>query len=178
MHLLASATPEHTRLFRAPVLFGCPANAFVTEKEFLESKVPAADPRLYGILKNYLEQTLDELPREEEFLSAVRHTVAEAMRNGYPKLARVAKQMAMSPRSLQRKLSEYRVDFKKLVEDTRRRIALKHLKDRTDSLTEIAFMLGYSDLSAFTRAFKRWTGTAPLEYRRRFADQLQTATTN
>jgi AraC-like DNA-binding protein len=84
----------------------------------------------------------------------------------------------MSPRSLQRKLGEYGVDFKKLVEDIRRCLALKHLKDRTDSLTEIAFMLGYSDLSAFTRAFKRWTGTAPFEYRRRFADKPQTATTN
>jgi AraC-like DNA-binding protein len=61
------------------------------------------------------------------------------------------------------------MDFKKLVDDTRRRIAVEHLRRSSDSITEIAFMLGYSDLSAFTRAFKRWTGTAPMEYRRRFA---------
>jgi AraC-like DNA-binding protein len=167
-HQLAAATPEHIRVFRSPILFGCAANTFVMESEFLKRQVPAADPQLYSILKTYLERTLSELPREDELLSVVRRALAEAIRNGGPKLSRVAKQIALSPRSLQRRLSEYGLDFKKLVDDTRRRLALKHLKDRKDTLTEIAFMLGYSDVSAFNRAFKRWTGTAPLEYRRRF----------
>jgi AraC-like DNA-binding protein len=169
MHHLEAATPEHIRVFRAPVLFGCAANAFVMEREFLERQVPAADSQLYGILKTYLEQMLSELPREDELLATVRQAVAEAIRDGVPKLSRVAKQLAMSPRSLQRRLTEYGLDFKKLADDTRRCLALRQLKEHRDSLTEIAFMLGYSDLSAFNRAFKRWTGTAPLEYRRRGA---------
>lgn len=170
MHPLAAATSEHIRVFRAPIVFGCPANALVMESEFLGRQVPAADPQLYSILKGYLERTLSELPREEELPSSVRRVIAEAVRNGGPKLSQVAKEIAMSPRSLQRRLNDYGLDFKKLVDDTRRRLALKHLKDHRDSLTQIAFMLGYSDLSAFNRAFKRWTGTAPLEYRRRLAE--------
>ncbi len=71
----------------------------------------------------------------------------------------------MSPRTLQRHLKERGTDFKNLVDDTRRRFALTYLKDRRNSLTEIAFLLGYSDASAFNRAFKRWTGLTPLAYR-------------
>jgi AraC-like DNA-binding protein len=168
-HHLEAATPEHIRVFRAPVLFGCSANAFVMERQFIERQVPAADSQLYSILKTYLEQMLSELPGEDELLSTIRQALAEAIRDGVPKLSRVAKQLAMSPRSLQRRLTEYGLDFKKLVDDTRRCLAIKQLKEHRDSLTEIAFMLGYSDLSAFNRAFKRWTGTAPLEYRRRSA---------
>jgi AraC-like DNA-binding protein len=91
------------------------------------------------------------------------------MREGDPKLTRVAKKIAMSPRTLQRQLKEHGVDFKRLMDDTRRRFALTYLKDRRTTLTEIAFLLGYSELSAFNRAFRRWTGSTPLDYRRRLA---------
>jgi AraC-like DNA-binding protein len=84
-----------------------------------------------------------------------------------PKLARVAKKLAVSPRTLQRKLKENGMEFKKLTEDTRRRFALNYLRDRKHTLTEVAFLLGYSDVSAFNRAFKRWTATTPLDYRRK-----------
>ena len=156
---------EHLRIFGAPVLFGYPTNAFVIERKFLEQQVPAADPRLYSIMKRYLEQVLAEMPQEDTLLTSVRRAIAESMREGDPNLRRVAKKMAMSPRTLQRQLKERGVEFKKLVEDTRRRFALSYLKNRGNSLTEIAFLLGYSEASAFTRAFRRWTGSAPLAYR-------------
>jgi AraC-like DNA-binding protein len=73
--------------------------------------------------------------------------------------------MAMSPRTLQRQLKEQGMDFKKLVADTRRRFAQSYLGNRRNTLTEIAFLLGYSEVSAFNRAFKRWTGSTPLAYR-------------
>jgi AraC-like DNA-binding protein len=169
MHHLATATPEHSRIFRAPVLFDCSVNAFLVPTELLPRHVPAADARLYRVLKTYVDTIMDGLPQEDEMLAQIRRAIAEALRDGHPKLSRVAKQVAMSPRSLQRRLGEWRLDFKRLVDDTRQRIAIEHLRRNQDSLTEIAFMLGYSDLSAFTRAFKRWTGTAPIEYRRRSA---------
>jgi AraC-like DNA-binding protein len=87
------------------------------------------------------------------------------MREGHPNLTRVAKKMAMSPRTLQRQLKERGMDFKKLVADTRRRFALSYLGNRSHTLTEIAFLLGYSEVSAFNRAFKHWTGSTPLTYR-------------
>jgi AraC-like DNA-binding protein len=118
-------------------------------------------------MKQYLDQVLSEIPREDAVLSSIRKAVAESMRDGDPKLSRVAKKVSMGPRTLQRRLKEYGSDFKKLVEDTRQRFAVSYLKDRKNSLTEVAFLLGYSEVSAFNRAFKRWTHSTPLSYQRK-----------
>lgn len=80
--------------------------------------------RLYPILKRYLDRVLEEMPREDRLLASVRRAVAESMRNGDPTLAQVARRIAMSPRTLQRRLGEYGVDFSGLVDDTRRRLSL------------------------------------------------------
>jgi AraC-like DNA-binding protein len=164
-HLAPEQTSEHLRIFGAPVLFGYSTNAFVIDREFLERQIPAADPRLYQIMRRYLEQVLEEIPQEDGVLASVRRAVAESMREGDPTLTRVAKKMAMSPRTLQRQLKEQGMEFKQLVADTRRRFALSYLGNRSHTLTEIAFLLGYSEVSAFNRAFKRWTGSTPLAYR-------------
>jgi AraC-like DNA-binding protein len=129
--------------------------------------VPAADERLYGILKKHIELILNEMPREDDWLAGVRKAIAESMKEGDVRLSRVTKKTPMSPRTLQRRLKERDVIFKELVDDTRRRFALGYLKDRKHTLTQIAFLLGYSEVSAFNRAFKRWTGSTPLEHRRK-----------
>ncbi|HXV81900.1 MAG TPA: AraC family transcriptional regulator, partial [Candidatus Binatia bacterium] len=170
-HEAPEQTSEHHRIFRAPVVFGCETNALVIELGLIERQVPAADQQLYQIMRQYLDQVLSEMPREDGFLSSVRKATAESMRDGDPKLARVAKKMAIGPRTLQRRLKEYGFDFKKLVEDTRQRFAVSYLKDPKNTLTEVAFLLGYSELSAFNRAFKRWMGSTPLDYQRRMLRQ-------
>jgi AraC-like DNA-binding protein len=164
-HPVPEQTLEHLRIFRAPVLFGYATNTLVIDREFLERQIPAADERLYEIMRRYLERILEEMPEEHEVPASVRRAVAESMREGHPSLTRVAKKMAMSPRTLQRQLKEQGVEFKDLVDDTRRRFAQSYLRSRRNTLTEIAFLLGYSEASAFNRAFKRWTGTTPLAYR-------------
>jgi AraC-like DNA-binding protein len=146
---------EYLRVFGAPVMFGCAENQLVMEQEFIEKPVPAADHRLYDILKRYLDDVLSHLPPEDGFLVDLRRIIAAALRNGAPKLGFVAKQMAVSPRTLQRKLAHNGLDFKRLLDDTRRQFALDYLRDRANTLTEIAFLLGYSEVSAFNRAFKR-----------------------
>ena len=170
-HEAPEQTSEHHRIFRCPVVFGCETNALVIELGFTDREVPAADQQLYRIMTQYLDQVLSEMPQEDGLLSSIRKAIAESMRDGDPKLARVAKRMAMGPRTLQRRLKEYGFDFKKLVEDTRKRFAVTYLKDRKNSLTEVAFLLGYSELSAFNRAFKRWTRFTPLDYQRRMLKQ-------
>ncbi|MGH7374530.1 MAG: AraC family transcriptional regulator [Candidatus Rokuibacteriota bacterium] len=165
-HRAPPESAEHLRVFGAPVSFGCATNAFVIERELVERPVPAADERLYPILKRYLDRVLEEMPREDRLLASVRRAVAESMRNGDPTLAQVARRIAMSPRTLQRRLGEYGVDFRGLVDDTRRRFSLTYLRDVKNTLSEIAYLVGYSEVSAFNRAFKRWSGLTPSEYRR------------
>lgn len=165
-HPAPAEISEHLRVFGAPVLFGYATNNIVVDREFLMRQVPSADPRLYGIMKRYLEQILEEMPAEHGVLPAVRRAIAETMRECDPNLGRVAKKLAMSPRTLQRQLKKEGMEFKQLVDSTRRYFAESYLKDGKTTLTEIAFLLGYSEASAFARAFKRWTGSTPVAYRR------------
>ncbi|HXJ84508.1 MAG TPA: AraC family transcriptional regulator [Candidatus Methylomirabilis sp.] len=165
-HPAPRVTSEHPRVFGAPVSFGCETNAFVIERELIERQVPAADERLYPILRQYLDRALAEVPRDDALILSVRKAIGESMCHGDPTLAAVAGKAAMSPRTLQRRLAADGVDFKALVADTRRRFAVHYLRQPSPTLTEIAYLLGYSEVSAFNRAFKRWTGATPSEYRR------------
>ena len=165
-HDAPATTSEHVQLFRAPVIFARSTNMFVMDSEFCKQPIPAADPNLFKILSRYLERVLRHVPKEDRRLESVRRKITETLKDGSPKLAYVAKAMALSPRTLQRQLNTCGTDFRTLVEDTRRHFALDYLKDANNTLTQIAFLLGYSEVSAFNRSFKRWTGKPPLNYRR------------
>ena len=165
-HKAPADTAEHVRVFGAPVTFGCAAGAFMVDLDFAERQVPAADGRLYPILTRFLDDMLMAMPPEDTFLTSLRRAIGEALRRGKPDLREVAGVMALGTRTLQRRLAEAGVDFTTLVDDTRHRLALRYLADPRNTLTEIAYLLGYSQASAFNRAFRRWTCTTPLQYRR------------
>jgi AraC-like DNA-binding protein len=109
------------------------------------------------------------MPPQDDLLAAVRRAITECMRDGDPNIARVAKKMTMNSRTLQRQMKRHSVRFKSFVDDIRRHFALNYLKDGKHTFTEIAFLLGYSEVSAFNRSFKRWTGQTPSVYRRRLS---------
>lgn len=79
-------------------------------------------------------------------------------------MADVARRLAMSDRTLHRRLAEKNLSFKTLVDTTRRQVAKNLLRTRSYSLTEVAFLTGFSEQSAFNRAFKRWTGRTPTAF--------------
>jgi AraC-like DNA-binding protein len=159
------STAEHSRVFACPVLFGQSMNALVVEHEFVRKIVSIADDRLYRILKQHVDGLIAELPREHDLLSSVKRAIVESMAAGGPKREQVAKGLAMSPRTLERRLKERGAAYKQLVSDVRGQFALDYLRDRQRTITEVAFLLGYSEVSAFNRAFKRWTGFTPMAYR-------------
>lgn len=165
-HRAPARTVELVRVLGAPVSFGLTTNALVIEPELAAWAVPAADARLYPILKDLLERILDEMPPADGLLTSVRRAIAESMRHGEPTLAQVARRIAVGARTLQRRLEEHGVTFTGLVDDTRRQFALRYLRDRKNTLTDVAYLLGYSEVSAFNRAFRRWTGSTPTDYRR------------
>lgn len=165
-HEPPASTAEHSRVFGCPVLFGYPMNALVVEHELIQRIVSSADDRLYRVLKQHVDRLLAELPHDNDLLSSVKRAIVESMALGGPKREQVAKALSMSPRTLERRLKERGVVYKKLVSEIRGQFALDYLKDRQRTITEVAFLLGYSEVSAFNRAFKRWTGQSPIEYRR------------
>jgi AraC-like DNA-binding protein len=106
------------------------------------------------------------MPPVDGLLTSVRRAIAESMRHGDPSLAQVARRVALGPRTVQRHLEQHGTTFKRLVDDTRREFGLRYLRDPKHTLTDIAYLLGYSEVSAFNRAFRRWTGSTPTDYRR------------
>lgn len=100
-----------------------------------------------------------------EFLEAVHATVASFLCRGEPVLAKIAARLALSPRTLQRRLGERGLSLRRLVEDVRRERCASLLADTHITMAEVAFELGFTEPSPFYRAFKRWTGMTPSQFR-------------
>lgn len=159
---------ELQRFFAAPLHFGRPVNVIVFPCAYLERRLPEADPQLYAVIRRHADAVLEGLRAIQgtDLAAEVGRLVLESLSHGEPRVSDIAQALAMGERTLQRRLSELGTSFARIVEDTRHRLSLNYLEDPNLRLTEIAFFLGYSELSAFHRAFRRWSGTTPQQYRR------------
>lgn len=138
------------------------------DAELADRPVPAADPALLRVLEEYARKLMPaEEPGDPGVLGAVRRAVAGLLVDGVPSLGDTAKKMAVGERTLQRQLKAEGTSFAELVEEIRRSLARQHLEGTSMSVGEIACVLGYSDGRAFARAFARWFGESPSEFRAR-----------
>jgi AraC-like DNA-binding protein len=156
---------EQERVFRAPVHYGCPRNELVLDRTSLDRPQRHAEQRLLAILDRQLGALLSELPESRCFRDEVKRCVMDELPEGDPVVAAIARKLHMSARSLQRRLQNEGTSFAEVLSDLRRDRALRYLRDRRISISEVAFLLGFLDVTAFHRAFKRWTGSTPTEYR-------------
>jgi AraC-like DNA-binding protein len=131
----------------------------------LERPGPGADRSLLPIVEQHLDKLL-ESRSGAGLVQDVRTVLAEMLCDGSPNVRSVARRLGMSVRTLQRRLEEHEVVFRDLVQGVRRELADRYLAERDANLTEVAFLLGYSELSSFDRAFRRWTGSTPVARRR------------
>jgi len=152
-------------VFHCPVYFDAPESRAVITDDLDAIPVQGGDNRLFSILEADLKRLFKEVGGEDYVLRVVQQAVAEALYNGVPAIEDVAEQLNMEPRSLQRRLREAGQTYKGVVEETRKQLARRYLESTDHSLVEVAFLLGYSELSAFIRAFRRWTGDTPQQYR-------------
>lgn len=124
-----------------------------------------ANPRLRAALEAHALELQREEDRALAFGGRVRAVVAQVLRDGEPRIGEVAQRLGMTARTLQRRLQDEALGFTALVDEVRLAMARRYLADPSLSIAEVSFALGYSEPSAFTRAFKRWSGRAPAEYR-------------
>ncbi len=147
--------------------FGEENNEISLDTALLALPVHGADLRLGRLLDRYADEMLRKLPRAEGFVESVRRVIAETLRGGDPSIECVATCLGLSTRTLQRRLREAGTTHKQLLDQLRHVLALRYADTEGLSFGEVAFLLGFSEPSAFHRAFKRWTGVAPGEYRRK-----------
>jgi AraC-like DNA-binding protein len=160
-------TRLYTRVFsdQSTVRFGQPVAGFVFPRQALADPVSGADPKLHAVVRSHAERLLIELPKADSVTARVRTLLVQGFTRGEDSVAHVARALHLSPSTLARKLEQEGTSFKALQEDMRRGLALRYLGETDLPLSEIAFLLGFSQVAAFHRAFKRWTEQTPIEYR-------------
>ncbi len=161
---------EHEKAFGAPVFFSQKFNAIVFDPTILETPMPNVDLKLMAITRACLESLHTNTPFNQNLTDKVRNLIRIKLADGYPSLESIADSLYMSTSAIQRNLAWEGLSYTDLVEDVRKSLAEMYFKQRNLSLSEIAYLLGYSELSAFSRAFRRWTGYSPREFRGRNLD--------
>ncbi len=166
----AHAAPGDVSALRA--FFGCAVelgaaeNVLELEPADLALPVPRGDPQLGAFLRDVANQALAKRePDAASLLDRARSIVAEELARGVPPIDVIAKKLAVSSRTLRRRLEEHGTSYRKLLDATREELARSYVRDRRIQLAEVAFLLGFSEPSAFHRAFKRWTSMTPAAWR-------------
>jgi AraC-like DNA-binding protein len=174
----AGQRDEYVRLLGDMPTFGAAANVASFSAELLAWPVPNADVSLYPILQQHAEQLLrqrdtsnraavkaGEKDHTTAIIGQVHAVIVAGIAHGQIRLASVAEQLKLSPRTLQRKLSDAGATFQQILDQARFDLAKDYLRRPELSLVDIAFLLGYQEQSAFNHAFKEWAGVNPGAYR-------------
>lgn len=149
-----------------PVRFGAPDNAFVFDPADLALPLATADDHLYSVLTDFAEDVLQRTAESApSIVTQVERAIADRLTSGDANQNSVARSLAMSPRTLSRRLADEGTTFFTLLDGLRHSLALGYLRDSGLSMREVAFLLGYSNLGGFHDAFRRWTGTTPGKFR-------------
>jgi AraC-like DNA-binding protein len=145
--------------------FDAELNGFSFDLAVLERPVKGGDPALYAFLEEHAEQALASRPNTNDLVERLRAQIREALKQGEPNIERLATRMSVSGRTLQRRLSDLGTSFQAVLDDVRFDLARAYLREARLDITQVAYLLGYSELRAFDRAFKRWANVTPREWR-------------
>ena len=157
---------QHQRIFGCPLEFGAEACETEVARDVLDLPHVTTDVHLVEVLESHARELLRRLPARTDFAGRVRGVLYETLKRGESGVDVVAHELKMSPRTVQRHLQEEGTSHQAVLDDLRRDLALGYLEDQSLAIAEIAFVLGFSDQSAFHKAFVRWTGKTPGQHRR------------
>lgn len=167
-HAAPPDVSEHERIFGCPVRFSAAATRLVVARDVWDAARPAGDTTLFGILDSHARILLERMSSDQGFLGRVREAIGAELRGGEPTLATVARRLSLSARTLQRRLKDEGrgTAFADLLDEMRYATARAYLAQRDVASSEVAYLLGFGNASSFHRAFRRWSGTTPAEFRR------------
>lgn len=162
-----AAVDEYYRVFGGPLRFDQPINSVVFEAALLDMPMAQGDPEVLAVIDPYAEQFLQTLSRDRSLAEAVQRVIAAALPGGDLELGASARALGLSPRTLQRRLRDEGTSHRQILDRVRHERALRLLRRDELTVDQIADHLGFSEPSAFHRAFRRWTGRTPTDQRRR-----------
>jgi AraC-like DNA-binding protein len=168
VHVTYPAPPyvdEYERIFRVPVTFESERNALLLDNVWLTFKNPLASRFAFGVYSERAEEMLQKLESSNTVRGRVERMLMPVLHKGDANMELVADRMGLTRQTLFRKLKAEGVTFEKVLDELRHRLALDYLGGKKASVNETAYLVGFSDPAAFSRAFKRWTGKSPRDMR-------------
>lgn len=160
-HTEPSYRSEYDRIFQMPIQFGSEMNAIMFGEELLSVRVAPPNKYVSRLVQRQAEGLLQRLDGASSARGQVEKLLRPMLHTGQANIDAVARQLGVSRQTLFRKLKEEGVTFEKIRDEMRYRLALQYLKRENISVNETAYRVGFSDPAAFSRAFKRWTGSSP-----------------
>jgi AraC-like DNA-binding protein len=166
-HAVPTSMSEYQRIFPGAIIrMGARHNALVFKPGHLDTPMSLAHAGLQAAFDLHASMMLERLKRAEGIAGRVRHLLVEQLRAGDVSMTTIARQLAMSVATLRRRLGDEGTSHSELLDDVRRELAEKYLADMSLAISEVAFLLGFSHVTAFYKAFRRWSqGTTPAEFR-------------
>jgi AraC-like DNA-binding protein len=155
---------EYDRIFKVPITFSSRRNALLIDEDFLAIKLPPPNRYVFGVLCERAEKLLAELKSSQTMRARIEATVIPILHTGDVDMATLAEMLGMSSSTLYRQLRDEGTSYEIVIDELRHTMALHFLDAKKTSVNETAYLVGFSDASAFSRAFKRWTGKPPSEY--------------
>ncbi|PIG92584.1 AraC family transcriptional regulator [Gloeocapsopsis sp. IPPAS B-1203] len=156
---------EHQRIFQSPILFSQSVNRLIFDAAYLNLPVLSSNSLLLSTFEEHATVMLDTINQKNIYTQQVVREITHCLQGEVPSLEAIARSLAMSVRNLQRELHSEGTSYQQLLDETRKELAMRYLKKQDVMIHDIVFLLGFSEPSAFHRAFKRWTGKTPREYK-------------
>jgi AraC-like DNA-binding protein len=154
-----------TSLVRAAVRVGHPWAGIRFDASILDRRMKTADEMIERLMRHYGELRLSGLGRDQDEVTRLKRNIAQLVVRGETGVEGLARRIGWSVRTLQRRLATHGLNYSDMLNDVRKSLALNLLENRSVGIAQIAYSLGYSDVSAFNHAFRRWVGQAPRDYR-------------
>ncbi len=160
-HAEPSYRSEYDRIFKVPVIFGSDKNAVLIDEACMSLEMPPSNRYVFGVLSERADGLLKSLESSKTIKGQVESLLIPILHTGDLSMELIAKKLGLGRQALYRKLKTESVSYEKLLDELRHKMALHYLGEKKVSVNETAYLVGFSEPSAFSRAFKRWTGNSP-----------------
>jgi AraC-like DNA-binding protein len=163
-HAEPSYRAEYDRIFGVPLFFGSNMNALQVDEALLNLKLPRTNPYLSEVLSARAEELLKSLEMSKTMRGRVENLLVPILHTGEASMDMIAVKLGLSRQTLFRKLKTEGITFEKVLDELRHKLALHYLNGKKVPVNQTAYLVGFSEPAAFSRAFKRWTGSSPRTY--------------